>query len=268
MTKYLSEQGNSLAKCWAPALEKVRKDISCQDTALFSGLVAFAGIHMHLWPLWLQHCRAFGLEESYCDSHLTFKDAQKPNQPWLCVFVPFGENSSMMHLQAPGLRQEVKLISALRESSFLQFMKTLDEKGHVLAYNKGIEILYALGHTYANNEPLRMPLMHWTRLLKQWPFWHESTHSIESEMMEIAKQWMSQREYTETALQAFQSLAASLWQTLQEENVLQCGQNKKGMFSFLKFKKSEDAFLGNLAFYGDHQAFWDQTQKTGNEVQS
>jgi hypothetical protein len=66
---------------------------------------------------------------------------------------------------------------------------------------------------------------------------------------------------------AFQQFAAGLWQALQETSVLQCGQNKKSLFSFLKPEKKEDAFLGNLVFYGDHQAFWDQIKANQrNEV--
>ena len=137
-------------------------------------------------------------------------------------------------------------------------MRTLDENGSVLSYNKGIEILYSLGHTYANNEPLRVPMTNWTILLSQWPSWQKCAAGITEEMNEIIETWLRERAANETALMAFQQLAAGLWQALQDNGVLQCGQSKKSFFSFLKPKKREEAFLGNIVFYGDHQAFWNQ----------
>jgi hypothetical protein len=148
-------------------------------------------------------------------------------------------------------------------------MRTLDEEGHVLAYNKGIEILYSLGHTYANNEPLRVPMIKWSTLLSQWPAWEKSATGITEEMNGIIDKWIDGRSDNETALMAFQQLAAGLWQALQDNGVLQCGKNKKSFFSFLKPKKSEEAFLGNIVFYGDHQTFWDQIKaETGKGVRA
>ena len=258
MSQILQEQGHRLATIWTPALEQVRLEISCQDGHLFSGLVAFAGIQMQLWPYWVKRCEIAGLAKELREPNLSWQVARYSESPWLCLLAPFGENAALMHLQAPGLSQNRKLLDEIRKPSFLQFMRTLDENGSVLSYNKGIEILYSLGHTYANNEPLRVPMTNWTILLSQWPSWQKCAAGITEEMNEIIETWLRERAANETALMAFQQLAAGLWQALQDNGVLQCGQSKKSFFSFLKPKKREEAFLGNIVFYGDHQAFWNQ----------
>ncbi len=263
----LQEQGQRVAPIWTPALERVRSDISCQDERLFSGLVAFAGIQMQLWPYWRKRCEEAGLAKDLCEASLSWQSARYSESPWLCMIAPFGEHATLMHLQAPGLNQNRKLLDEIRRPSFLQFMRTLDENGHVLAYYNGIDILFSLGHSFANNEPLRLPMIKWTTLTQQWPFWEKSASGIQEELNRIIDAWLQERQDTETALMAFQQFAAGLWQALQETSVLQCGQNKKSLFSFLKPKKKEDAFLGNLVFYGDHQAFWDQIKANQrNEV--
>lgn len=257
MSQVLQEQGHLLASIWAPALERVRSEISCQDERLFSGLVAFAGIHMQLWPYWLKRCEEGGLAKELREASLSWQNARYSESPWVCMVAPFGENAALMHLQAPGLSQDRRLLDEIGKPAFLQFMRTLDENGYVLAYNKGVEVLYSLGHSYSNNEPLRLPMIKWATLIQQWPFWEKSVSVLTEEIDCIINTWLLERQVTETALMAFQQFAAGLWQALQETPVLQCGQNKKSLFSFLKLNKKEEAFLGNLAFYGDHQAFWD-----------
>lgn len=269
LSQVLQEHGHRLASIWTPALERVRSEISCQDERLFSGLVAFAGIHMQLWPYWLKRCEEAGLAKELRNASFSWQTARYSESPWICMVAPYGEHAALMHLQAPGLNQNRKLLDEIGKPSFLQFMRTLDENGYVLAYNKGIEVLYSLGHSYANNEPLRVPMIKWTTLTQQWPFWKKSVSGLTVEIDRIIDTWLQERQDTETALMAFQQFAAGLWSALQETSVLQCGQNKKSLFSFLKPKKKEDAFLGNLAFYGDHQAFWDHIKADQrNEVRA
>jgi hypothetical protein len=269
LSQVLQEQGCRLASIWTPALEQVRLEISCQDGHLFSGLVAFAGIQMQLWPFWIKRCEEAGLAKELRETTFSWQMARYSESPWICLVAAFGEQAALMHLQAPGLCQNRKLLDEIRKPSFLQFMRTLDEEGHVLAYNKGIEILYSLGHTYANNEPLRVPMIKWSTLLSQWPAWQKSATEITEEMNDIIDAWLQKRADNETAIMAFQQLAAGLWQALQDKGVLQCGQSKKSFFSFLKPQKSEETFLGNIVFYGDHQAFWDQIKaEAGNGVRA
>lgn len=248
-------QGLLLAPFWHSSLQKLKKDIQCQDEALFGALIALVAIQLNVQPLFYQLLQEAGQKEAKA-SNTSLHNILSNNSQWLCLVIPCGEEAAVLQVQAPGLSQDRKLTQRMTEAPFIQFMKTLDKDGFCLPYQKGIDLLFDLGHSFNNTEPIHLPFTNWPNIKANWAYFREAALSLKEPLQPIITAYAREDEGQESE-SAFNNLAAGLWEGLQKDQVLSCGQKKKSFFGFFKKGVRQDHFLGQAAFYGDHQEFWD-----------
>src|SRR5450756_3051346 len=124
----------ALADLWAPALLKIKQEKFAADATLLSGMVGFAGIQMNLWPIWLQACEAAGCPIPEAAQAIAMKDVQNITEPWLCISLPYGGKVVLVHIQAPGLMQDRKVLGELTRPAFMQMMRTTVSYTHLRAH--------------------------------------------------------------------------------------------------------------------------------------
>jgi hypothetical protein len=249
------KQGQNLAAQWKTPLEELKEQIECRDEALLGSIVALACIHLNLSFVFKEVFEEAGYQGEL-DFNTSFDTLLENKEKWLCIVIPGGENAAALQVQAPGLSDDRRLSMEMTQSSFVQFIKTLDEKGVCLPYQRGVDLLYNMGHTFTNNQPLHIPFMHWQELKEKWPLFYAVGETLREPLKKIAVEFIGSKS-NQDAISAYNDLAAGLWAALQELNILNCGQSKKKFFSFLRRGSRQEKFLGQAAYYGDHQEFWD-----------
>ncbi|MCE5196326.1 MAG: hypothetical protein LLG09_04255 [Negativicutes bacterium] len=249
-----------LAELWTPALLKIKQEKFPNDAALFSGLVGFAGIQMQLWPLWLQACAAAGCPIPEALQTTDLKDAANHKAPWLCLSLPYGGKVTLIHIQAPGLVQNQKLLAELRQPAFMQMLRTMDEAGKLLVYSKGNDILYHFGYTASNDVAVAIPRISTEQLAAQWFAWAAAAELLREKISQTVRQAAEQSFTAQQLVFLFQEIAAALWQKLQENQLLVLEQQQSSFFGRFGFAKKSSRFKGSLVLYGDHEAFWEQHQ--------
>lgn len=255
----------ALADLWAPALLKIKQEKFAADATLFSGLVGFAGIQMNLWPIWLQACEAAGCPISEAAQAIAMKDVQNITEPWLCISLPYGGKVVLVHIQAPGLMQDRKVLGELTRPAFMQMMRTMDDAGKVVVYAKANDILYHFGYTASNDAALAIPRITTAQLEAQWPAWSSAAELLREKISQTVRQAVKHTVTPEQLVCLFREIAAALWQKLQENQLLVIEQQQSSFFGRLGFGKKSAQFKGSLVLYGDHEAFWERHQYHGNQ---
>ncbi len=250
----------TFAELWTPALLKIKQEKFPADAALFSGLVGFAGIQMQLWPLWLQACAAAGCPIPEKLQATDLKDASSHPVPWLCLGLPYGSKVALIHIQAPGLVQNQKLLGELRQPAFMQMMRTMDEAGKLVVYSKGNDILYHFGYTASNDVAVAIPRISTGQLAAQWVAWSFAAELLREKVSLTVRQAAEQSFTAQQLVSLFQEIAAALWQKLQENHLLELEQQQTSFLGRFGFGKKSVQFKGSLVLYGDHEAFWEKYQ--------
>jgi len=254
-----------LADLWTPALLKIKQEKFAADATLFSGLVGFAGIQMNLWPIWLQACEAAGCPIPEAAQTIEMNDVKNNTAPWLCIGLPYGGKVAMIHIQAPGLMQDRKVLGELTRPAFMQMMRTIDDAGKVVVYAKANDILYHFGYNASNDTALAMPRITTAQLEAQWPAWSSAAELLREKISQTVRQAVEQTFTPEQLVTLFREIAAALWQKLQENQLLVIEQQQRSFFGRLSFGKKSAQFKGSLILYGDHEVFWEKHQYHGNQ---
>ncbi|HZW49625.1 MAG TPA: hypothetical protein VFF80_05770, partial [Bacillota bacterium] len=254
-----------LADLWSPALLKIKQEKFAANPTLFSGLVGFAGIQMNLWPIWLQACDAADCPIPEKLQAIEMKDIQSSTTPWLCISLPYGGKVILVHIQAPGLMQNRKVLAELTLPAFMQMIRTLDDAGKLVVYAKASDILYHFGYTASNDAALTMPRITTEQLEAQWFIWSSAAELLREKINQTVRQAVEQSVTPKQLVCLFQEIAAALWQKLQENQLLTIEQQQSSFFGRLGFGKKSAQFKGSLILYGDHEVFWEKHQYHGNQ---
>lgn len=267
---------DALLLSWKPVLNNLRisqfKDIS---DAAFCGVVAFMGIHLSLWPQWLNIWK-----EQIDEEERSFDIVEEISleRPWLCLNLAYGKNTLLSHVQTEGVSINRAHINMFLKPNISHMFRSLNEQGIMIPYELAVNDLILMGYTdYDNasfivkaNDALpemskfekkqnpstkKIPIVSLNLIEEEQEDWLHLAKLTGEILSVFLKPFSADRLINPDAKDSYSYLAARLWSKLVMAKVINpFGEKSTGFRRFMKPK--QDSYRGNLLIYGDHESFW------------
>ena len=247
-----------LLNLWRPGLISLQQKYT-KDEMLFAGQVAFSGIQLALWLLWLNSSKFKGWEIETDQRNYDFTSSDLEALPWYALTKLLTSQSAWVLIKGSGLADSSQLRTELQVSDMNQTLASIDAMGRVVMYGDAKETLADWGVFKSFESPLEIPLIQAERLIFEWPKWIEAALPLQPLIQQIIGEAL-QTDVTKGNLHmAFWHLAAGIWQQLQLEAIIKVGPFRTNSM-FRRFQNNR--FSGIMLIHGDHNAFWQICKST------
>ena len=247
-----------LLTLWQPGLLSLQQ-MYVKDEILFAGQIAFSGIQLALWLLWLDIYKDMGYELEQDERNHDFNSPDLEALPWYTLTKLLTSQSAWVLIKGSGLTDSSQLRTELQVFDMNQTLASIDAMGRVVMYGDAKETLASWGVFRSFESPLEIPLIQAERLIFEWPKWIEAALPLQPLIQQIIGEAL-QTDATKGKLHmAFWHLAAGIWQQLQLEAIIKVGPFRTN--SMLRRFQS-NRFSGLMLIHGDHNAFWQLCKST------
>lgn len=256
---------SEIIRVWRPGLEELRNK-NRGDERVYPGLLAFCGLQLSMWPLWLRCCRGQGLELPSALEDFDLDDPGLHQLPWFVVVQPVASQAAWVLVRGPGLLESSSAFSVLTHRDVNQCLSYLDESGKSIYFGDARGLLSRLGAYRGADTPLDLPLIHCDSLMDEWRLWWHSLVPLGALLEELVTERVSAGSSGPEMKDLFLHLAAEIWEQLKLMGVIQTGTiPKASLLTLLRLNSAAKSFNGIMLLHGDHQVLWDSIQKEMKE---
>ena len=242
-----------------PAMQKIAQRLKLKPRE-FAAAVAFCGIHMTLYPLWIHLWGQLGVELPLQTVDTDPETIGDSDAPWKMIVFSCSQTKALLHVQTKGFSDKPDLFQKMMIHPFRQLIESLDDAGRFVAYAEALPILSEIGCSTDCNVPLDIPMLSLEKLESQFDLWRDWGKQMEPLLYAWLQQLKGDSMIPEKAIELYREFAAVLWQELLQKKVIQAAPLPTGWFSQLKgFRK--EIFHGTALLLGDHESFWYRHEK-------
>ena len=123
----LKRYAQEVCDLWLPKIESIHHKYA-RESKLFPGLVAFCGLQLSLWPLWMEVCNSVGFPLNEL-SVFDYDDPGLHGLPWFVLSQPVNHKLMWVLVRGSNLSDSKDIINSLQSRHMIQTLRTMDEQG-------------------------------------------------------------------------------------------------------------------------------------------
>ena len=279
----LLSAAKQIENLWFPEIITLKDKYLENQRQLFPGLVAFLGMQLSLWPIWLQ-----GITKSSMSYNKEETDYQLQNPsihllPWYCLFQSVSDTAGWVLVRGENLPETISLFNELQDPQVNKILSMLDSHGRTMVYGQAKELFNAcgalndnrlhqveesvsgLGNRVIRNEygylyRLTLPTLQVEQIISDWSFWKQAVMPLIPTIFELASDHAQFSTFAE-AKNEFHKLMQILWKELSFRRIINCGpfipsQSMPSLNLFWRRDRKQESFSGLMLVLGDHQQLW------------